>query len=260
MPAGISVVNIGNRPAVFVLATAFLALCTQLALAKEENIVKEMVHFDQAYIPVLALTSEEKLQPARAAMKSLKPVWQKFNTKYGTYADDPNWETDIDKIDARIEAAEKIIARGTGLKDAHEELEHVRVVFLNMRERNAIDYFIDYLTRFHEPMEKIVLTVKGKTVNKLSDADIDLIKHVLPEAMLLWHATSEVKFDPGLYEFNKQQTRALRELINKEQKALDNLEQAIRAGDREKIIAAGVAIKPNFARVFKSFGRFPSKA
>ncbi|MGW8246791.1 MAG: hypothetical protein ACWGOV_01665 [Acidiferrobacterales bacterium] len=245
----------GNRSFFVVLATLFLALSAPLAKA---DIVKDMVHLDQVYIPVLAMTSDEKLQPARAAMKSLKPVWQSFNHKYGTYGDDPNWETDMDKIGARIDAAGKIIARGTRLKDAHEELEHVRMIFLNMRDRNAIDYFIDYLTRFHEPMEEIVLTVKGKTPDKLSASDIDRIKHVLPRAMLLWDATSAAKFDPAVYEFNKKQTEALRGLIKNEQQALANLDDALKANDKKKIIAAGVAIKPNFAKVFKSFGRFPS--
>lgn len=222
------------------------------------DMLKDMVHFDQAYIPVLAFTSDEKLQPARATMKTLKPAWQSFKQQYSANKNDPQWQADIDKIDSYISAGEKIITRGTGLKDAHEELEHVRIVFMNMRERNGIDYFIDHLTRFHEPMEEIVLAAKGKTPDKLTDENVALIKKVSPKTKKLWHTTSTAAFDPKLYEFDKMQTETLRNLINKEQQALARLEKALKSGNRAEIIGAAVGIKPNFAKLFKAFGRFPT--
>jgi len=247
--------NIGIRCFQTALVGLLFAVSAPMANA---DIIKDMVHFDQAYIPVLATTSDEKLIAARKAMKALKLQWQSFSQKHELYGDDPNWETDMDKIGSRIAAAEKIVTDGKKIKDAHEELEHIRIIFMNMRERNGIDYFIDNLTLFHEPMEEIVLTVKGKTPDSLSASDIERIKHHLPKTMLLWEVTGKAKFDPAVYEFNPQQASSLHELIKKEQQALANLQKALAAGDKKQVIATGMAIKPNFAQVFKLFGRFPS--
>jgi len=247
--------NIGKRllPLYLVVVIFISAIPTARA-----DMLQDMVHFDQAYIPVLALTSDEKLPPARAAMKTLKPVWKSFKQQYATNKNDPKWQTDIGRIDAYISAGEKIIARGTGLKDAHEELEHVRIVFMEMRERNGIEYFVDHLTRFHKPMEEIVLAAKGKTAKTLTDADIRKVRQTLPGTKQLWQATSKATFDPKLYEFDKSQAETLRKLLNKEQQALSRLEKALQGGDRKEIIAAAVGIKPNFAKIFKTFGRFPA--
>jgi hypothetical protein len=223
----------------------------------ENELVQDMVHLDQVYIPALAFTSDENLTPARASMDLLIPRWNAFRDKY--YAEshsDSQWQRDYDKINDYIKAAEKIVAGGTNLKNAHEELEHIRIVFMQLRQRNSIDYYIDYLTRFHEPMEKIVLAAKGKTEATFTSQDMDEIRQALPLAKQLWRAVSNANFDASLYEFDQQKTAILSALTGKEKMALNHLEKVLKTDNKKEIIAAAVAIKPNFAKIFKQFGRF----
>ena len=236
----------------------FLLVIASSSVRADSDLVKGMVYFEQVYVPVLALTSVEKVGAARKAMASLDPVWKSFKDKYYSKSKgDSQWKADFDKVEHYIEMSKKIISRGSNIKDAHEELEHVRVVFMNLRVRHNIEYFIDHLTRYHEPMEEIVLAVKGKTESTLSEKDLSIIQSTLPEAKKLWHVTSNAKFDASLYDFSNKKTIMFHELVEKEKIALQNLEKALKGSDKNKIIQAGLAIKPNFAKLFKSFGHFP---
>jgi hypothetical protein len=38
-------------------------------------------------------------------------------------------------------------------KQAHEALEPVRVELMKVRQHQGLDYFVDWLTAFHEPIE-----------------------------------------------------------------------------------------------------------
>ena len=106
-------------------------------------------------------------------------------------------------------------------------------------------------------MEHIVLAVKGKNESTLTDKDVSLIKNTLPEAKKLWHMVSNAKFDASLFEFSNEKTKMLNELVAKEKNSLQNLEKALKSRDKKQVIKAGLAIKPNFAKLFKSFGHFP---
>lgn len=239
------------------LLLCFLVVAAVIARA-DSGLVKDMVRLDQVYIPVLALTSDEKVAGSRKAMDALRPVWQAFHKQHrGGMPGDPQWRADFDKVDGYIQAADKIIQSGVNVKQAHEELEHVRLVFLDLRQRNHITYYIDHLTRFHEPMEKIVLAAKGKTEATLTDKDIDTIRKALPHAFELWGATLHARFDAQVYGFDRKQAHTLKALVKKEQAVLVSLDKAVTSGNRKDIIQAALAIKPNFAKMFKLFGRFP---
>jgi len=222
------------------------------------KLLKQMVHFDQAYIPTLAFTSEEKVKQSRNAMTFLLPVWDKFRTGYQDFnMKDPEWRTDFDRVDVYIKDAKKIIDSGKNLHNAHEKLESIRVVLMNLRTRNGIDYFIDYLTRYHEPMEKIVLAAKGKSAETFSENDLVVIRKDLPKAKNLWMQIESIKFDSNLFEFNANKKKLLQTLVNDERIALERLDNTLKQQDKNKIIMAAVGIKPSFARIFKLFGKFP---
>ena len=223
----------------------------------DDSLVLDMIKFDQHYIPALAFTSDEKLAQSRNAMHALLPVWQSFQQRIASsHANDKLWQTDFNAVNNYISKATKIVTSGQNLKDAHEALEQIRIVLMELRHRNNVDYYIDYLTRFHEPMENIELAGKGKTVATFQAQHLDTIRHTLPQAKQLWMAMKRKPFEAKLYGFNQERAKLLRSLINQEMLALDKLEKTLASNDKQAIIYAAVAIKPNFARIFKMFGRF----
>lgn len=172
------------------------------------NIKKDMVEFDRAYIPALAFTSQQKTLAAKKAIIQLNNQWKRFKkTYYSSPAGDTAWKKDFDSIDGYITQANKIISFGQQLIKPHETLENVRIIFMKLRERNHINYFIDFLTKFHEPMETIALTIKGSTAATLNGDDILRIKNALPQALLDYETIKNAKFDRELFSFSKEKAK-----------------------------------------------------
>ena len=226
--------------------------------ASSNTLVKDMVALDRQYIAALALTSQQKLKPAADAMARLLPLWKSFNYKHSNMVKkDTAWKTDMVKIDHYIQAANKIVKTGKNLIDAHEELEQVRIVMMHARERLHIDYFIDHLTRFHVPMETLVLTVKGKSASDISSETVAKMKTELKMAKSLWQKVIQAEVDKNLFGFSDEKANMVKGLKLKETEALARLETALAAGNHDVIIKAGVAIKPPFAKMFMLFGALP---
>ena len=97
---------------------------------------RDFVLFDRAFIPPLALTKAEKLKPSMKGMKQLKRQWAIFKGKY--YDANPGnsqWKSDLDGIGKAIAEADEIVKSGKHLKEAHESLEEIRDIMLNLRKR-----------------------------------------------------------------------------------------------------------------------------
>jgi hypothetical protein len=89
------------------------------------------------------------VEESKLAMKFLKEDWAAFKKKY--YSAQPNdvqWKKDMDKVEDLIMAADKTVASGKDLPNAHEDLEGVRMILLEARQRNKIDYFPTTLPNF----------------------------------------------------------------------------------------------------------------
>lgn len=219
--------------------------------------VADSARFDRAYIPTLAVTSDEKAAPSVRAMALLNATWKEFRGAwYDAAPADPQWRADFDAIAGRIAAADAIVARGTELVKAHEELEHVRLTLLALRTRHGIAHYTDLLTRFHEDMETIVLAAKGKTPETLTAADLQRIRDHLPGALAVWRDVLAAPLDGALYGMDDQATAAVRAALLAEQQALEALQARLQEGSVQSVIASAVALKPPFARTFKFFGDF----
>lgn len=220
-------------------------------------LVQDMVVLDRSYIAALKMTSQEKLIPSRKAMARLILVWEEFeNNHRGMSKIDTAWQQDMDRVNDFIASANRTVSKGDNLKNAHEELEHVRTVMMEVRVRNQIDYFVDHLTRFHVPMEAIVLSVRGKTQADLSEETIVKMQSDLHRALSLWEKVMATPFDKDVFGFTQEKAKQLEMLREKELKALVSLEQALTGSNKKQIIQSGLEIKPFFAEMFMLFGNF----
>ena len=220
-------------------------------------LLADMVTLDRAYIAALALTSQEKLEPSQRSMAILVPTWAAFQAKYvGANPADPQWRPDFDAVDGMIARADEIVRTNSGLVAAHDELEGVRITLMELRERNGLPYFVDHLTRYHEPMEAIVLAAKGKTPETLTAADLDVIRGHLPEAHAIWADVVAAPFDATLFGFGAEKHAALQKQVSMEANALAQLQAALDAGDTPAIIQRSMALKGVFAPLFMMFADF----
>lgn len=235
---------------IVVLGIVYLSLPNQ-----QEQLFHDMVVLDRHYIPVLSLTSQGKLEQSKEAMKKLIPVWRDFEKKYRSMEKhDALWKRDMDKVNNYINSAITIVNNGDDLNDAHENLEKVRFVMMEARDRNHIDYYIDKLNRFHEPMENLVLAVKGKKADELAEQTIVSMRSELKTAQYLWDMVVKSPFEKKEFGFDESQAKELARLEAEESVALVNLEEALASGNKPAIIQAGRAIKSPYAKMYMMFG------
>ena len=168
------------------------------------TLLADMVALDQAYIPVLALTTQNDTVGSRKSMDTLLTEWSAFKgTYYTAMPQDPGWKPDLDTVNMTIYSANERIIEGN-LSAAHTELEQFRLTMLDLRTRNNIDYFIDKLTRFHEPMETIVLAAQNKAP---AEVDVATIRQVYPDAVAKWDAVRTGTIDARLFGFTPDQVQ-----------------------------------------------------
>jgi hypothetical protein len=217
------------------------------------SLVADMAGLDQAYIPVLALTTQNDAAGSRKSMDILLTKWSVFKGMYYTaMPQDPQWKPDLDTVDATINTADISIKEGN-LSAAHAGLEQFRLTMLDLRTRNNIDYFIDRLTRFHAPMETIVLAAPSG-----GNVDVSAIRQAYPDAVAKWDKVKTGTIDPTLYGFTPEKLAQIQGLMANETRALDNLGAALDSGNTTTIESTAVAIKGPFSILFSAFGKFPA--
>jgi len=243
-----------RRPFITTLIALAMTMLTGFAA---NDIRQDMVKLDKVYIVALALTSQGKVAESRKVVRDLENSWRGFKDRhYNANARDSQWKPDFDRVNGMVNEAVKIVASDRKVTDAHEALEHVREVLMKLRLRNHVDYFIDGLTAFHEPMEAIVLAAKDKTGDTLTETDIALMRRMLPQAEQAWQRITAAKLDANDYMLTPAQADDARKLMTLESVSLATLKDALVAGDKARIAQAAVAVKPNFAKLFMIFGDF----
>jgi hypothetical protein len=220
------------------------------------DILSDSARFDRVYIPALALTSQGEADGSRSAMARLKPAWHVFAQAHERdQPGDLSWTRSFGQVAKQIEEADSLVAAGK-LSEAHEALEQVRILLMELRHKHHIAYFPDLLTAFHEPMEEIVLTVKGKTPATLTSAQRGTIKALLPELERRWQAVLGAGFKPALFGFSPERTAKAKQLMEAETQAIARLRKALDDQGSVALLPSGMAIKPAFAQLYMLFGEF----
>lgn len=236
------------------LAVLMISVGTGFAI---DDLMKDFVSFDRAFIPPLALTNQEKVNPSKKGMGLLKENWSAFKLKhYEANPKDPQWKKGLDGIEERMLKAGRIVAGGKGLMEAHEILEEIRYAFMNLRKRNGIDYYLDHLTEFHGHMEAIMHTVSERDAGSFTTKDKEYVARECAEAVKIWSRVQSLAFDKQLFGFDEKKVAGMRDLMEKEADVLRRLQKALEGEDKALIIESAKKIRPIYAQLYKMFGDF----
>ena len=238
-----------------VLAAALVAGGAALAAGPR----RDMLAFDAVYIPALAATSaasqDASVAPrARATLDRLAAAWPALQPRLqAAWPGERAWTKELADVGGRIAEAGVEVRRG-GFGAAHEALETVRLTLMAARQRHGMEYFVDALTEYHEPMEQLALAG-----SKLKPAQVDAaararLEQAFTHARALWLAVERLPVDAGVLALTPRREAQLRTGIADESAALARLSVALRESDAAALLKAAGAIKPPFARAFTAFG------
>ncbi|MCB8933554.1 MAG: hypothetical protein M9921_14770 [Fimbriimonadaceae bacterium] len=222
--------------------------------------LQSMLAFDAVYIPALSWTSQAQTDPDAAvkAVASTKALAQRWPAERASlmeaFPSDSRWAAELDRVGRQIASGAKQ-AEAKEFAGAHEALEAVRLILMEGRKRNGLEYFVDRLTAFHEPMEAIVLAAKGKRPSQLDSRLRATLELELLHAETLWLAVDAQIPDAERYGLTPQQEARLRRAMTDETTALMTLRSALATGTPAQVLNAAVSLKPPFAKLFTTFGR-----
>ena len=98
---------------------------------------------------------------------------------------DPQWRTDVLKIDEIIRQTRELV-RLRNLPKAHIELEGLRLVLRQARGRHNLLVLDDWLTDYHEALERVSVRASMQNEIVLADADFVEMRRDLSRAETLW--------------------------------------------------------------------------
>ncbi len=222
----------------------------------------DMVAFDAVYIPALSMSSSAS-QDARAAPKAqataraLDQQWPTLKRRLAatwTGNAPTGWQRTLTTVERHIRTALDAAAK-SDWKATHEALEPVRIELMAARQRQGMDYFVDRLTAYHEPME--VLALAGATLKpaQLDAARRAQLEQAYAEARALWRGIEQQPLDAAAYGLSAARQAQLRKALDDETAALARLSDALRGSEFDTLLKAAQAIKPPFSRAFTAFGK-----
>jgi hypothetical protein len=107
---------------------------------------------------------------------------------------DPQWSSVLARVAQIIKKSEQLV-HARKLTSAHTELEGVRLVLREIRGRHNLLVFDDWLTDYHESMERIAARAAMQNEIVLADSDFVELAKDLTRAKTLW-ATVEREAGP----------------------------------------------------------------
>ncbi len=237
----------------FILALALLALPG----CRESEILGDTVELDRKFIPLLVAADAGDSLVARAALAEFLPQWETFRDRYYNHADsDSLWVPDFILLDELVDSAALTIDSGYDMSYAHEDLEDFRMIMFEVRDRNDIDYFVDYLNEFHELADQIGAITRDRNSRGLTDADMDELDRLGTAALDVWEDVEELEFDARLHRFDDDRTTQLERGIRAVGSQVRRLQQAVAGDERVTATGAGNALRPELDELYRLFGDF----
>jgi hypothetical protein len=215
-------------------------------------LIDDMAVLDQSYVAALVLSNQpdKPAEAVTASMKRLKESWKKFVD--GLSKEDMEnaaLKSTVTQVSGSVAEAEKLAAAGKR-RDAHEALEMVRIAFWKARSDMGIDYLLDLLTAFHEPMEAFV------DLAEKSGADPTKLKSLLAELSEKWTIVEKAKLDTKLFGLNEEKTTRYTGLVKKEREILTSLLALIEGKDQTTLVKTAGTVKTTFSQAYTVFGDF----
>lgn len=238
-------------------------LVSGVTIAKDNQLLQDMIDLEQAYIPALFLTSQVETNPnnipnvaqkAEGAMGKYVKAWEGFSDKYNDYRPTwRNWISYLFHVQDLVDAAETLVGEGEFLQAHEEELELVRTTMREFRGRNGFPKFItDELTAFHSIMGDIIAVSK---TDNFDDTTIAILDELYSEASHAWFKVEKNTVDQYAWDLDDDKMNEYYQKIMAERAALDNLDSALSDGDDVSWIKeAALGLKPPQARAYLILG------
>ncbi len=195
------------------------------------------------YVKALVSTSKKDYNASEEALDGLVEDLETIKAKYAenppaVYATDEKWPDTLDEA-LTIAKSSREYLRKNDIEAAHEALEPMRDLFLELHRRNGINLMGDRLTDFHTIMEI--------AVDATNENDTVSVVTLIPELEIRWEAVASAE-PPETADENYEASLGAVEL------KIHELETAATLNDAEETKKVAEEMRQAFALVFVKYG------
>jgi hypothetical protein len=199
----------------------------------------------------LLATSRGTQEGAKQQVSQCRERWYELLGRYHLtpppeFAEDEQWQSDLAAITGHLHVAEWQL-HGGRMADAHECLERVRWIWLDIRERNGVHWFGDELTRYHAAMEPVVAWGTGAEHGGVTSGNIEDFEVELAKLLDAWGRLAQQRPPPG-------NMRRFHFSMQREAAALRDLQELVADRWYPDIPEAAKQVKNAFTMLFMGFG------
>ena len=235
-------------------SSILLAIVVAIVSCNKPGVERDMVHFDEAYVPVLYYVYKNDMDKATNSMYLLNARWQQFQNKYHyIFKDDADGMERLRYVDDWLGDASHAIFQN----DRHTalmQLDHVKYEMMEIRRSYKVEYFLDYLWDFEG-----ALSMLGEaSCNDISlVCSADELAFLIDETQYLWEIVVEARNVPFTKIIDKE-TLMRFELYKKEVTKNMRRVEAEKYGSIENIASSVDDTYDSFMNLLTLFGDFNS--
>ena len=201
------------------------------------------------YRMALYKTNGKVVDEAQQAVVQAQQAWGKLSTQFGAkpaapYDRDPAFAASVAEVSKVYDQALMEVNAGQ-LSTAHNTLERVRDLLVDMRQRNTVVVFSDHMNAYHSQME-VIQVHGGETLAQpkgalLLTAQTGALSYLAKQLEV--QAPAELKKNE---EFNR--------LLQAVQQSVGSLEAALLNQDMAAAKEASGKLKSPYSKLFAKFG------
>ena len=232
-----------------------LTIIMVLTSCEEKDLVKEMVDFDQLFIPAYYFAYTNDMDRAKVATFPLKKKWNSIAKIYGERENvDEDWKGTFRLVGFWIDEAEISINEKEAMR-CRIQLDHARYELMDLRWREKIGYYLDFVWDFEATMDIVVETAIDPMMGLMDWHEFQMC---CEEMNLQWLELSNKVPDGDLFHFTGDDWVNLNHAINDMNREMEYLMIAVDTADGCQFSEAAKLVEQSYLNFLYIFGDFDS--
>ncbi len=238
------------------LKTAILLVLMAFTYSSEvTDIKKDMVHFDQAFIPLWLYVHQGNMTKAKSAIFVVEFRWQQLRSKYENAVEEEDWSETFRRANDWLGDAYFAIDANRP-QMALNQLDHARYEMQHLRGRYRIQYYLDHIYDLQDEIYGLSEIANDRTLCMMAWPEIEVLA---TSALQHWRNHKNDAIDAALYELNALEMQLLKARQKQIEKALQDFLAIVETAEREAIAAESSKLEDAYLQLLSVFGKLDSE-
>lgn len=230
---------------------AFLLLILGAVSCSDQQVVENAsIAFDKAFIPVFYYTYTGDAAQAERAFIVLNHRWEKLNRQFEEHANNAhNWRRSFSMIDAWLDDT----AYALSIKEmdlALVQLDHARYEWIDLRWREGMKYYLDYLWDLEATIDLLVQYNKDSQYSQLSSEDFMLMVYDMDAA---WKELQVNTWEAAFFDMDKKEETKRKQVLGNQ---IESYIKIAESAEKSHINAAAEEMEKAYLNYMMLFGDF----